>query len=123
MRKRGYRAHGELVSHRVVSATGNQRALAIEPGAIGRRTHGQRYLDDQPFAIGTTYLDEALALRLAAVDLREIDVATALAVELGMRPAETRCSVSAVAAPRSVARRLNCDPGSPLLRCRPTPST
>lgn len=119
MRKRGYRAHGELVSHRVVSATREiARALAIEPGrAVGALTV-QRYLDDQPFAIGTTYLDEALALRLAAVDLREIDVATALAVELGMRPAETRCSISAVAAPRSVARRLNCEPGSPLLRVR-----
>ncbi|HPU52346.1 MAG TPA: GntR family transcriptional regulator [Burkholderiaceae bacterium] len=119
MRKRGYRAHAELVSHRVVAATREvAQALDIEPGSPVGALTVLRYLDDQPFAVGTTCLDVTLARRLAAVDLREIDVATAIAVELGMRPAETRCSISAVAAPRSIARRLRIEPGAPLLRVR-----
>ena len=119
MRKRGHRAHGELLSHRVVAASREvAQALALEPGSPVGALSVRRYLDDQPFAIGTTYLDVELARRLAEVDLREIDVATALAVALGMRPAETRCSISAVAAARSIARRLRCEPGAPLLRVR-----
>ena len=78
----------------------------------------RRFVDDEPFAVGTTYLDVAQARRLAAVDLRDTDVAAALAAELGMRAAETRCSLSAVAATRPVARQLNCLPGAPLLRVR-----
>lgn len=119
MRKRGHRAHGELVSHRVVAASREVASrLAIAPGTPVGALTVMRYLNDEPFAIGTTWLEPTLAERVAAIDLHDTDVAAAIATGLGLRPAETRFSISAVAAPRLIARRLRCAPDTPLLRIK-----
>jgi len=119
MRKRGLSARGRLVSQRIVPAPQTvARALQIpQRQPIGAVTV-LRYLEGQPFVIGTTYVEPALAARLAAQDLENTDVTIALEAGLGVRIAETRVSVSALAAERGVARRLHCEPGAPVLRIR-----
>lgn len=117
MRKRGFRAHGRLVSHRTAPATADvAQALDLPAGASIGAVTVMRYRDDVPFAVGTTYLDPVLAQRLAEQNLVEHDVNDVLHRVLGLRTAKTRVTVQAVATDASLARRLRREAGTPLLR-------
>ncbi|MBU4609416.1 GntR family transcriptional regulator [Achromobacter sp. GG226] len=117
MRKRGFRAHGRLVSQRTVPANAEvAKALGLIAGTPVGALTVMRYRDDAPFAIGTTYLDPPLAERLATQDLVEHDVNDVLHRVLGLRTAKTRVTVQAVATEPGLARRLRREAGTPLLR-------
>ncbi|WP_170235506.1 GntR family transcriptional regulator [Verticiella sediminum] len=117
MRKRGWKAHGRLLSHSVQKADAEVAlALNLPPRTPVGAVTVARYCDDVPFAVGTTYLAPELAERLAAQDLEHNDVTDVLHRLLGLRTARTRVTVQAVAAQGMVARRLRKPAGAPLLR-------
>jgi GntR family transcriptional regulator len=121
MRKRGIRARGRLLSHRRVAANRTvARALELPEGSPLGAVTVLRYRDDEPFVVGTTWCDPAIAGRLAAQDLVEQDVASAIEIGLGLRAAATRVRVMARAADRRTAARLAYPPGAPLLRIHTT---
>lgn len=117
MRMRGHRAHGRLLSHRTVKAPRDvARALDLaEDSTVGAVTV-LRYRDDVPFVIGTTWCAPEVAERLAAQDLAETDVATAIEAKLGLRSATTRVRVLATLADARIAKRLDYSEGAPVLR-------
>jgi GntR family transcriptional regulator len=117
MRKRGHRARGRLLSHRVVKAgRAVARELELPVGAPVGAVTVLRYRDDIPFVVGTTWCAPEVAERLAAHDLTELDVATAIEAGLGLRSASTRVRVLATLADAKLARRLDYTPGAPVLR-------
>lgn len=121
MRKRGHRAHGRMLSHREVAAPVRvARELELTPGTTVGAVTVLRYRDDQPYAVGTSWLDTTTAARLAAQDLVENDVALAVASGLGLRTARTRVVVGARLADGRLARRLRCERGSAVLHVRTT---
>jgi GntR family transcriptional regulator len=121
MRKRGYRAHGRLLSHKSMRATRVvARELGLPVGAPTGAVTVLRFRDEVPFVIGTTWSSPELAERLAAQDLSETDVATAIESVLGLRSAATRVVVGARLADARLARRLDYPVGSPVLHIRTT---
>jgi GntR family transcriptional regulator len=121
MRRRGHRAHGRLVSHRQVAASPEvAAALRVTPGSPLGAVTVLRYLDDQPFVIGTSWLDPSLSARVAAQDLTERDVAVIIEEVLGLRVARTRVRVEAALADAGLARRLHCERGAAILRIHST---
>ncbi|MFM1991597.1 MAG: hypothetical protein RJA99_4554 [Pseudomonadota bacterium] len=117
MRKRGHRAHGRLLSHRTVKAPREiARALDIAEGAPVGAVTVLRFRDDVPFVLGTTWCTPEIADRLAAQDLAETDVATAIEAGLGLRSAATRVRVLAALADARLAKRLDYTEGAPVLR-------
>lgn len=119
MRNLGYRAHGKVLSHRIVPASeviakALQVDLKTPVGAITLL----RYRDDVPFVVGTTYADPELSDQLAAQDLAETDVATALEVNLGMRINDVQVTITSMAAPATIARRLKCPSGAPIMHIK-----
>lgn len=121
MRRRGITARGKLLSHRHIKATEVvARELDLAPGSLVGAITVLRYRDEVPFVVGTTWCTVATADRLAKADLIERDVATAIEVELGLRHARTRVSVSAMVADAKLARLLAYDAGAAILRIRTT---
>jgi len=121
MRKRGHRAHGRLLSHRTLKAPRVvARELDLPPGAPVGAVTVLRYLDDQPFVVGTTWCATEVAERLAAQDLTEQDVALAIEAGLGLRSAATRLRVVATLADATLAARLAYARGAPVLRIHTT---
>jgi len=121
MRRRGITARGKLLSHRHIKATEVvARELDQAPGSLVGAITVLRYRDEVPFVVGTTWCTVATADRLAKADLIERDVATAIEVELGLRHARTRVSVSAMVADAKLARLLAYDAGAAILRIRTT---
>ena len=121
MRKRGHRARGKLLSHKVVAAqaiVANELELPVG-SPVGAVTV-LRFRDDQPFVVGTTWSRSELAERLAREDLSELDIMAALEDRLGVRIARTRVVVSAALADAKLARRLDYAPGAAVLRIRTT---
>lgn len=117
MRKRGHRAHGRMLSHRTVKATRDvARALDLAEGSAVGAVTVLRYRDDVPFVLGTTWCAPEVADRLAAQDLAETDVATAIEAGLGLRSAATRVRVLAALANARIAKRLDYAEGAPVLR-------
>lgn len=121
MRKRGLRAHGRLVSFKLINAT---RQLSLEMGIehgtpLGALTV-MRYGDGTPFVIGTTWMAAEPAQRLAQLDLTEQDVTVAIELGLGLRMARTRVRVEATLANARLARQLAYSEGAPMLRIRTT---
>jgi DNA-binding GntR family transcriptional regulator len=117
MRKRGHRARGRLLSHRRTRATrALARSLEVPPGAPLGAVTVLRYRDDVPFVVGTTWCAPEVAERLAAQDLADQDVATAIESGLGLRSASTRVRVTATVADVRLAARLAYAPGAPVLR-------
>lgn len=120
MRKRGYRAHGRLLSHRQVKATRTvARELEVAVGAPVGAVTVLRYRDDVPFVLGTTWCAPDLAEQLTGQDLAEQDVATAIE-SLGRRSAATRVRVGATLADARLAERLDYPEGAPVLRITTT---
>lgn len=116
MRRRGYRARGRLLSHRVVKANRTvARELDVAPDSPVGAVTVLRYRDEVPFALGTTWCDAALAQQLAEQDLTDQDVASAIEA-LGHRSAVTRVRVGATLADARRAARLDDTVGAPLLR-------
>jgi GntR family transcriptional regulator len=117
MRKRGHRAHARLLSHRVVKADRRlARELDLPVGSPLGAVTVLRYRDDLPFVVGTTWCAPGVAARLAALDLTDLDVATAIEAGLGLRSASTRVRVLATLADAKLVRRLDYAPGAPVLR-------
>lgn len=121
MRKRGYRAHGRLLSHKTAPATRVvARELGLSMGAPAGAVTVLRFRDEVPFVIGTTWSSPELAERLAAQNLTETDVATAIEAVLGLRSASMRVVVGARLADARLARRLDYPVGAPVLNIRTT---
>jgi GntR family transcriptional regulator len=121
MRKRGYRAHGRMLSHKTGRATRVvARELGLPVGASVGAVTVLRFRDEVPFVIGTTWSSPGLAERLAAQDLSETDVATAIEALLGLRSAAMRVIVGARLADARLARRLDYPIGSPVLHIQTT---
>lgn len=121
MRRRGITARGKLLSHRHIKATEVvARELDLAPGTLVGAITVLRYRDEVPFVVGTTWCGVDTADRLANADLAERDVATAIEVELGLRHARTRVSVSAVLADAKLARQLAYEEGAAILRISTT---
>jgi GntR family transcriptional regulator len=117
MRKRGHRARGRLLSHRTVKADRvRARELDVPVGSPLGAVTVLRYRDEVPFVVGTTWCAPEVAERLAAHDLTDLDVATAIEAGLGLRSASTRIRVLATLADAKLARRLDYTPGAPVLR-------
>ena len=121
MRRRGITARGKLLSHRYIKATeAVARELDLLPGSQVGAVTVLRYRNEVPFVVGTTWCTVATADRLAKADLTERDVATTIEVELGLRHARTRVSVSALVADAKLARLLAYDVGAAILRISTT---
>jgi len=121
MRRRGITARGKLLSHRTIKATEVvARELDLATGSVVGAITVLRYRDEVPFVVGTTWCPVDTAERLANADLTESDVATAIEVELGLRHARTRVSVSALVADAKLAKQLAYEEGAAILRIRTT---
>jgi len=117
MRKRGYHARGQMLSHRRLKATREvARELEVPVGTPVGAVTVLRYRDDVPFVVGTTWCATGVAERLAAQDLTGQDVASAIEVGLGLRSARTRVRVGASLADEKLAKRLGIEIGAPVLR-------
>lgn len=121
MRKRGHRARAKLLSHRRLKAPrAVARELDVPEGAPVGAVTVLRWRDDVPFVLGTTWCAPDVAERLAAQDLTETDVATAIEVGLGLRHAASKVRVVATAADEKLAARLGYAVGAPVLRIHTT---
>jgi len=121
MRRRGITARGKLLSHRHIKATEVvARELDLAPGTPVGTITVLRYRDEVPFVVGTTWCGIDTADRLAKADLAERDVATTIEVELGLRHARTRVSVSARIADAKLAKQLAYEQGAAILRINTT---
>jgi GntR family transcriptional regulator len=121
MRRRGITARGKLLSHRHIKATEVvARELELAPGSLVGAVTVLRYRDELPFVVGTTWCLVDTADRLAKADLTERDVATTIEVELGLRHARTRMSVSARLADAKLAKQLAYEEGAAILRISTT---
>lgn len=121
MRRRGITARGKLLSHRAIKATEVvARELNLATGSVVGAITVLRYRNEVPFVVGTTWCPVDTAERLANADLTESDVATAIEVELGLRHARTRVSVSARVADAKLAKQLAYEEGAAILRIRTT---
>jgi GntR family transcriptional regulator len=121
MRKRGHRARGKLLSHRVHKASRTvARELDLAEGVPVGAVTVLRYRDEVPFVVGTTWCAPDVAERLAAQDLTDQDVATALEAGLGLRQAASRVRVEAALADSKLATRLAYAVGAPVLRIHTT---
>ena len=121
MRRRGVTARGKLLSHRHIKATEVvARELDLPHGTPVGALTVLRYRDDVPFVVGTTWCGVATSDRIAKADLTERDVATTIEVELGLRHARTRVSVSALVADAKLAKQLAYEEGAAILRISTT---
>jgi DNA-binding GntR family transcriptional regulator len=121
MRRRGFNAHGELVScKRQPAPDWVAEELRVPPGTVLGALTVRRRCDGVPFAIGTTWGSPELCEAIAQHDLVDQDVAAIIAGQLGIRTARTRVRTLAENASASMARRLQCEPGRALLVIRTT---
>jgi GntR family transcriptional regulator len=121
MRRRGFNAHGELVSCKQQAAPAwVAEELRVAPGTLLGTLTVRRRCDGVPFAIGTTWGAPALCEAIARHDLVDQDVAAIIAAQLGIRTARTRVRTLAENATAAMARRLHCPKGTALLVIRTT---
>lgn len=121
MRRRGYNAHGELVSCKLQAAPAwVAEELRVPLGATLGTLTVRRRCDGVPFAIGTTWGAPELCEAIARHDLVDQDVAAIIAGQLGIRTARTRVRTLAENASATMARRLQCPKGAALLVIRTT---
>jgi GntR family transcriptional regulator len=121
-RKRGQTAHGKLLSVRAVDAPPfAATALGIDEGAPLWCATTLRLWDASPVAIFMLYGSESIIRALAAEDLETNDAMAIFEERLGYRLKHLVTDTAAIAATRVQARRLEVDPGTPLLRVRCTP--
>ncbi|KJK14131.1 GntR family transcriptional regulator [Burkholderiaceae bacterium 16] len=121
-RARGKTAHGKLVSVRSIKApVFVARALKLPPDEKVLAVTTVRYLDDLAVGYFVIMGREPLMRRIAEADPETNDVMSLLESRLGYRLSEVVSDVTAVGAPKAVARRLGVEEGAPLLRLQSTP--
>ena len=91
------------------------RSLGTDVGAPVQRAVRVRRMDGVPLSHVTTYVPEDIGRAFSRTDLEETALLELLE-RAGVRVAEARQAITATLADADIAKRLECDIGSPLLR-------
>lgn len=91
--------------------------LAIAPGTPLFRLERVRLLDGVPIALDLTFLRQALAPGIEAVDFQDRSLHAALSAA-GVEPARADCTIEATKADERVAKHLGLSSGDPVLVMR-----
>lgn len=113
----GFSAHSEVLGMAEVAADGRVAdALALEPGATVTCLQRVRHINRQPVSHDISYFPLDIGRRLADYDLVNSDVFVLLEEELGFPLGIADLKVEANLADESLARLLETEVGTPVLR-------
>ena len=122
MRKQGKRAVGRILSMKQVGApAAAAHALEVSLGHPLIALRCLRLVDGKPFAFVLSYGEPALIKALIQEDINTNDVVVLLETRLGHRLKSNRIEARAIPASAALAKLLDVQRGSPLLRIDFTP--
>lgn len=113
----GYETYSMLLSSREVDASlVVAQRLHVKPGTTVFEIQRLRYLNREPISVDVSYFPLELGRRLAQEDLATRDIFAILENDLGHNLTHADVQIEAIAADESLARHLDVEEASPLLR-------
>lgn len=113
----GYETYSLLLSSREVPASlVVAQRLHLKPGAPVFEIQRLRYLNREPISVDVSYFPPELGQRLTQEDLATRDIFVILENDLGKNLTHAELQIEAIAADESLARHLDVEESSPLLR-------
>jgi GntR family transcriptional regulator len=113
----GYETYSLLLSSRTVAASPVvAQRLHLKPGAPVFEIQRLRYLNREPISVDVSYFPPDIGQRLTQEDLATRDIFVILENDLGRNLTHADVQIEAIAADESLARHLDVEEASPLLR-------